>query len=497
MPSLRRRLTGLLANTCAIAALAPSVGAAAEPPGATDAEQPARRSGTELARRPDERRPEGGYTVDILGQSVRFGGEYEITYETRRNFDFDPARRRDRAEVDQELKLEASFEPAPDSAVFLQLVGVSEIDTWRQGRKEESFGALRRGQTWVFVAKPGGLPLDLQVGRIGLVESRSWWWDDDIDAVRVYLGNADNWLVEMGIGQEVTTASTEEPGIDPKEDRLARGFGRAAWMWRKRHNLEFFWLLARDRSGRPEHGRILRERRADEFDADLDWFGLRAIGEERSAGGHRFGYWLDLARVRGTEWRTDFDDVNSKLVIVDRNRRQRVAGSAWDAGVRWSLPGPARPTAWLGWASGSGDGNPDDGVDHAFRQTGLHANKARFGGVKRFRYYGELFRPDLSNLTIGALGLSLRFLENSSVDLVLHDYRQRRARNRLAESRLDRNPTGESRDLGRELDLVFAFRESPHLEFVTTFAAFRAGSAFGPHEGNTARFIKFGMTVNF
>ena len=501
MPSLRRRFAGSLPNTCALAALALTVGAAvpaaaAEPPAAAEAERPARRSGADLARRPDERRPEGGYTVDIFGQSVRFSGEHEITHETRRNFDFNRERRRDRARLDQELKLEASFTPAPGASVFLQLVAISEIETWRQSGKKESFGELKRGQTWVFVARPGGLPLDLQAGRIGLIEPRSWWWDADLDAVRVYLGRSSDWLVETGLGQRLMPVSTDERGIDAKEEGLARWFGRAAWMWRKRHNVEFYWLLARDRSGRPASGRIVRERRADESDADLDWFGLRAAGEERS-GGHRFGYWLDLARVRGTDWRTDFDDAGANRVVADGNRRQRVAGSAWDAGMRWSLPGPARPTLWLGRASGSGDGNPDDDVDHAFRQTGLHANKARFGGVKRFRYYGELFRPELSNLAISSLGISLRFLENSSVDLVLHEYRQRRASNRLADSRLDRNPTGDSRELGRELDLLFAFRESPRMEFTATFAAFRSGSAFGPRSGDTAHFIKLGMTVNF
>lgn len=497
MLSSPRRFAGPLPTACVIAALALSADAADELPAATDGEPTARRSASELARRPDERRPDRGHVVDIFGRAVRLGGEHEITHDTRLNFDFDGDRRRDRARLDQQLKLEASFAPAAASTVFVQLVGISEIDTWRQAGSEESFGEIRRGQTWIFAARPGGLPLDLQAGRIGLVEPRSWWWDQDIDALRLYLGNGDDWLVEMGVGRQVMPVSSEERGIAPDEQDVVRGFGRAAWMWRKRHNLELYGLLARDRSGRPEPGRLVRDRRADGVDADLDWFGLRAIGEERSAGGHRVGYWLELAQVRGTEWRTDFADVNDKLVTVERNRRQRVAGHAWDAGVRWSLPGPSRPTVWAGWASGSGDGDPGDGVDHAFRQTGLHSNKARFGGVKRFRYYGELFRPELSNLTIGTLGLSLRFLGNSSVDLVLHDYRQRRASDRLPRSRLDADPTGDDRDLGHELDLLFVFRESARVEFVVDLAAFRAGGAFGAQQGDTARFIKFEMTLNF
>lgn len=503
-PSHRRRTRSLRAATLAALALlihatgvdaADATDAPAADTAAFDA-QP-RRGGSSLARRPDERRPDEGYRTQILGQTVQFGGEYEVTHGTRWNFDFDRDRARDRARLDQELKLEASFSPARDTTVFLQLVGVSEIDTWRQGAKDTSVGAVERGQTWVFFAEPGGLPLDLQIGRIGLIESRSWWWDEDLDAVRIQFGERD-WLVETGLGRQMLPVSTEERGrIAPDADRLARWFGRAAWMWRKRHNLEFYWLLARDHSGSPDDGRVMHERRADESDADLDWLGVRAMGEERSDDGHRFGYWLDLAQVRGTDRKTDFDEIDGKRVVVDGHERQRVSGHAWDLGVRWSLPGRARPTAWLGWASGSGDGDPDDGRDHAFRQTGLHENKARFGGVKRFRYYGELFRPELSNLAIGSLGLSLRFLENSSVDLVLHDYRQRHASTRLADSRLDAAPDGRSRHLGRELDLFFAFRESRRFEFTTTLAAFRAGRAFGTNRDEMAYYLELGMTINF
>lgn len=164
------------------------------------------------------------------------------------------------------------------------------------------------------------------------------------------------------------------------------------------------------------------------------------------------------------------DDLDSRHVIVDSHKRQRVNGSGWDLGMRWSLPGRARPTVWLGWASGSGDGSADDGVDRAFRQTGLQENKARFGGVKRFRYYGELLRPELSNLVVGSVGASLRFLENSSADLVLHSYRQRHASTRIQDNRLDHDPTGNSRDLGRELDLIFSFRESRAVEFSATLS---------------------------
>lgn len=457
----------------------------------------ARPATSSLARRPDERRRASSRVIQLVGQSFTVGGEWEVTHESRRNLDLDRFRPGDRGRLDQELKLEASTTVGAESTLFLQLVGVSEIETRRDNGPKESTGALERGQMWLFVPQPGGLPFDLQLGRLSLIEARSWWWDEDLDAARIFFGG-EHWAVEAGISQQLFPVSTAERGaIHPERKDLARVFGRAAWAWRKRHALEAYWLIARDHSGRPPSGITLHERRADESDADLTWLGLRAIGEERTAAGHRFGYWLDLARVSGRERLTDFDPAGSNRVVSDDSESRRVRGVGWDLGAKWSLPGKSRPTVWAGWAVGSGDGDGGDDTDHSFRQTGLEENKGRFGGVKRFRYYGELMRPTLANLDIRSIGASARFWERSSVDLVLHDYRQRQASDQLAASRLDQAPTGKHRALGQEIDLFLAFRESPAAEFTLSLATFRAGSAFGEHRGERAWFAELGMTLNF
>ncbi len=497
-----RLLAALTLAWTAAAQAAPDAQAAPEPPAmqrapvATEVLPVRRAAGTGLARRPDDRRPDEGIVVELFGQPVRLSGEYEVAHDIRRNLDLNKDRDRDTAELEQELKLEASFSPRTGTTVFLALKAESEIETWRQSGPEESTGELKRDEAWVFFAHPAGLPLDLQVGRIALIESRSWWWDEDLDAIRLFFGNR-VWLVETGLAREMLPVSTEDRGIDPEDEDLVRWFGRAAWTWRKDHNLEAYWLLARDGTNRPAVGRLVRERRADPIDGQLDWVGVRATGEEETAGGHRFGYWLDAARLTGREWRTDFDDFDDKRVVVTGNRRQKIDATAWDAGVLWSLPGDARPTVWLGYANGSGDGNDTDGTDHTFRQTGLQENEARFGGVKRFHYYGELFRPELSNLSVASIGFGLRFLKKSSVDLVLHDYRQRHASRRLPVSRLSASATGDDRHLGQEVDLFVAIRESKRLDFTATLAAFRAGPAFGPREGEKAYYFELKMSWDF
>ncbi len=450
---------------------------------------------SDLAKRPDERRRDTGRVYQILGRPVTVNGQWDIAHEWRRNLDLSPEAR-DRARLDQELKLEALAPLDNGATVFLQLVGQSEWETRRENGPAQSRGTLERGQMWVFVPRPFDLPLDVQIGRIGLIEDRSWWWDEDLDAVRLFFGGTD-WLVETGVARRMLPVSTDEHGIDATAEDVVRWFGRGAWQWRKRHTLEAYVLHARDHSDRPAVGTTTRERDVDESDADLTWLGVRAVGEEKTESGYRFGYWADLASVHGREALTRYDEQNpGRRVVTDRSRRD-VRGHGWDVGARLSGPGAARPTVWAGWAVGSGDDDPNDDVDHRFRQTGLEENKGRFGGVKRFRYYGELLRPTLSNLDVRSLGVSTRFWQKSSVDLIWHEYRQRAASDTLAASRLSADPTGEDRQLGRAVELFLAFRESPALEWTFSLARFKAGRAFGDSAGERAWFAELGLTLNF
>ena len=105
--------------------------------------------------------------------------------------------------------------------------------------------------------------------------------------------------------------------------------------------------------------------------------GLQAVGEA----GDNLKFWANAAYVTGDSDEGDgsHDIRGYGLDLV----ATYVPDLAWD------------PSVSLGFAFGSGDGDPDDGVDRNFRQTGLQANNANFNGVTRFKYYGEAFDPEL------------------------------------------------------------------------------------------------------
>jgi hypothetical protein len=158
---------------------------------------------------------------------------------------------------------------------------------------------------------------------------------------------------------------------------------------------------------------------------------------------------------------------------------------------------PLDPRITVGYAIGSGDSEPDDGTDHAFRQTGLHANEPGFGGVQRFNGYGRLLEPELSNLSVVTVGIGCSLFTWSSVDLVFHDYRLVERADSLRDARLNTDLTGAHHEGGQGIDLVLAFEEWERIQFEVAASAFRAGQAFGGDRGEWILGSFFAVRVAF
>ena len=112
----------------------------------------------------------------------------------------------------------------------------------------------------------------------------------------------------------------------------------------------------------------------------------------------------------------------------------------------------------------------------------LQLNNGKFNGVSSFRYYGELLRPELSNLHIETLGLGFRIRRKTSVDAVYHRYRLDQPAAELVDAAFDdRRLNLIDRDVGREWDLIVGFEELEHWEFELNVSLFDPGDAFlGP-----------------
>lgn len=468
-----------------------TLAACAQTPTTEPANAPAPRDGQRL----DDRRPEQPTTVQLFGQPVELGGSWEFSAEQRRNFDLDRSTERDRRVQEHEIKLEARSAPSPGSEVFVQAVGL--IDKRRTGDAEPTRDkSLERGQTWVRFDRLGGTPFSLQAGRVPLIERRAWWWDDDLDAVRI-VGQGQGWRLDTGLAQELMRVSSKERGIAPGARGVRRWFGQASWRPARRHAIELFWLNQRDGSSRPPLGSVaIDEDAVDASDLSARWIGLRASGEFRPAFGPRLAYWADVARLRGRESLTDYSELADGSFLAGATGSRRVRGHALDLGAVLAFPVPLRPSIGAAFARGSG-GERSAALDANFRQTGLQENKARIGGVKRLRRYGELLDPQLSNLEVRTLAAGIRVLDNSSLELVAHRYRQVLPSTVLVGSRLSADPAGSSPDIGREIDVFLAVREWKHVELTLRWSRFVPGAAFAEGERDPAHGIELGAALNF
>ena len=120
-----------------------------------------------------------------------------------------------------------------------------------------------------------------------------------------------------------------------------------------------------------------------------------------------------------------------------------------------------------------------------------------FAGVNRFNYYGELLQPELSNLSIFTAAIGFPLLQDSSVELIYHRYRQVAAADFLRDARIDADPNGENPDIGEEWDLVFGFEPWSDLELELIGSLFKAGDAYDSSAGKTAFNIVFQFNYRF
>ncbi|MBL8314259.1 MAG: hypothetical protein JNK55_10955 [Rubrivivax sp.] len=480
-------LIGLLTCGCVHAQVPP---APESPTGATP-------EGT--LRRIDDRRPERPYRVLLGGVPLELTGSWEYSDEARRNFDLDDGRERHRRVWEHEVKLEARAGLREGLTGFVQAVALHETRRTQGTPGKRRTHEWQRGEMWVQWDRIGGTPWTLQVGRVPLLERRSLWWDDDLDAMRLrYAAGA--WRLDTGLGRPLARVSSVEPGIAPAERGVWRQWGQLGWTWAQRQQVEAFWLIVADRSGTPAVGtHVAADIDPDTSDVRGRWQGLRASGEWRGAAGGlgpRLNYWADAVQLRGHETLTGFSSTGTGTQVADASQRRRLRSWALDAGATVVLGGALRPSLTLAYARGSG-GEDSATRDANFRQTGLHENKARLAGVKRLRRYGELLQPDLSNLAITTLGTGIRWLGNSSLELVLHQFGQVVPATKVAGARLSTDPQGLQRRLGRELDLVVALREWSWLELTLRWSRFEPGPAFATNRRDAAHALELGAALNF
>lgn len=436
-----------------------------------------------LTEREDKRRPLEPFTMMLAGRPLVLGGEIELESDwlrprqvTAGNAPGDRDHDHDVAELG--IEAEAFYSFGRPLSLFAQVRLVRQQDL-RGDDGDASGGYLERGEMWLYSADVLGSGVDLDVGRLDFEDDRRWWWDDELDALRLTIAPGPFELA-LAYARELAPERSDRDGIDPDHAGVRRLIGEASWDWASDHSLQVFALHQDDRSRTGAIGQVVAHEREDDSDARLTWFGVRAIGVGDIGRLGLLGYWLDWARVRGVEQRIEYEPLSPQRSQVTGITRADVRGTALDVGFNWLLPLAAEPRVFGGFATGSGDRDADDGRDHAFRQTGLQSDEAGFGGVEHYPQYGVLLDPELSNLRIETLGAGISLPRSSSLDLVWHRYRLQHPAEELRDAPLELALDGRRHDLGHAFDLALALEEWERFELFAVLSGLRPGAAVLP-----------------
>ncbi len=424
-----------------------------------------------LTEREDQRRPLRPWTTRVFGHRLTLGGEYEaeFSYLRQRVFDEDDEGRPDRFGMEHALEVEAFYSLGEPLSFFAQVQAVLEEDPDPLRESYDSY--VEFGELWIASEDIAGSDVSLDFGRLDFEDERRWWWDDEVDAVRLTWEPAEAVEISLAAGQQLFSDRSDRYYVEPDREEILRVIAQASWGWRTDHVLELFASYQDDHSSSqldddpadddPEDD--IEEERQDDSDADVTWLGVRAMGVFGLGSGGLLGYWLDTALMSG-----------SQKELIDRDEpgeeieRSDISGTAFDVGASWILPYDYDPRLFAGFARGSSE----------FIQTGLQANEAGFGGVERFPSYGLLLAPELSNLSVVTAGVGLSLLRSSSLDLVYHHYQRVDPERGLHDQELDATLDDRHHNLGNGVDLVLALEEWERLEFTFALAALRAGDAF-------------------
>jgi alginate production protein len=267
-------------------------------------------------------------------------------------------------------------------------------------------------------------PFEFTVGRRNFEDDRHWLYDTSLDGLVVSVKQGDI-RAELSAGRE----SWYDLDLLTREERSRNDTYMLYANYRGIEDIKLagYTIFRDDRDGL--EGRPL-------------WFGLHSQGLVSD----NFSYWTELALLLGE----------------DESAREFWAYGLDIGGTYRFTDFPFDPNVTLGFALGSGDGDPNGSTSNEFRQTGLQSNETKFAGVSEFKVYGEALDPELSNLRILTAGLGFRPAHSISVDFVYHHYWldefADELRNSAITALMNQDDTQRSKDVGGAFDVVLGIR---------------------------------------
>ena len=388
---------------------------------------------------------------------------------------------------DNEITIGLDFSYLVNDQFFVFFGGelFNQSETIKTANTRFSESGFELGNTGIGYTWGDEVEYQFEIGRIEYSDERQWWWDEYLDTLGLKIETDDIELM-FATGSQQGRQRSSDDFIDPEERGINRILANIHWNLPSDQRLSFYYLSHDDKSASYALSDSIAENRADQSDADLDWFGVVYQGEHEQDSLSNIDWRIGYTQMSGDEIVYGF----SGPTITDIERFD-IDASAYELLLEWKPEWVDEVKFIFSHAVGSGDGNLGDSRIGSFRQSGLHSNE------DDYHYYGELYRPELSNIQIHMLGVNLKAVEDLDIKLLLHNYRQDELDTEMREVAIDLDTNGLNRDLGNEIDIIatFAIADGFELEFVA--AVFEAGDAYSTNSGRKSRYWSIDLNYEF
>ena len=404
-----------------------------------------------------------GVSTTTAKSIFAFKGYVESTLKLENDFDLNPNKKDDVVTHAPEAGLRLQVSPSRQLELLIE-TELSRLDYVQNDTdKTDKDWELNIRQAYIeFDAQKN---ISLRVGRQQFEDEMEWWYDAYLDGVRLFY-ETNKFKLELASMRE--DRFNGELLNDPKpKDEDIRDLALVAHFTPAKKVSVSAYLISID-----------EKRFNGNNPEDLRFFGIQSTGKFTPG----FKHWLNAAQVTGKRARSN--DVRT------------IEAYAYDLGATFISDSSTKPSFTLGFAHGSGDARRNEGKDTNFRQTGLQGNNYRFNGVTNFKYLGELFDPEITNLSILTLGFGIRPTRRSSLDIVYHRYVQDQIVDRLSGTNIERDPQGINKELGHELDFIIGSREIKQVYLEAVLGVFSPDSGFKSN-ASTAYFAAVELGFKF
>lgn len=324
------------------------------------------------------------------------------------------------------------------------------VDFQDETRRNDSRTAKRNylalREFWVsyagFTAYPGE---ELRLGRQRLRDGGSGLWrDTNIEALA---WNFDTSLLRahLGVAERFSEYRSDIHDLAAEDEDHLHVFGDFARQWQPGHWLGVNFHYSRDHDNLKRPGEVvdpLDKTRA----GDLAWFGVQASSDAfATRNDATFNYWASVFWLDGDRDRLTTTTVGNQRIAT--GKRNDDINAAWgvDLGVRWRFSTEGQ--VGVAYAYGSDD----------FQQTGLESNRSAFTGTRaRPHRLGEAFRGELANLHAVTAFASWQVRDEYDISAIGHYFRRADGDQEIGDSGIIAAMSNDSKDVGREFDLVLS-----------------------------------------